>query len=90
INAAVKKAIQESQLLFEDVLKKVLENLNIAKDIKEIKEAIDEIDNKDLKKIINEKTQSIENKIANIKIPDLPKPPEVDLSKILKEAQETR
>ncbi|CAG8832253.1 6578_t:CDS:1, partial [Racocetra persica] len=39
VNAAVKKALQDSQPLFEDALKKLLENLNIAKDIKDIKEA---------------------------------------------------
>ncbi|CAG8768885.1 17533_t:CDS:1 [Racocetra persica] len=88
VNAAVKKALQESQPLFEDALKKSLENLNIAKDIKDIKEAVDKIDNEDLKKIINEKTQSIETKIENINISELPKPPDVDLSELLKEARE--
>ncbi|CAG8843373.1 14806_t:CDS:2, partial [Racocetra persica] len=76
VNAAVKKALQESQPLFEDALKKSLENLNIAKDIKDIKDAVDKIDNENLKKIINEKTQSIETKIENINIPELPKPPD--------------
>ncbi|CAG8830141.1 23901_t:CDS:1 [Racocetra persica] len=90
INDAVKKAIENSQPLFEDILKKALENLNIANDIKDIKNAIDKIDNEDLKKIINEKTELIENKIENIKIPDLPKPPDVNLSEILKEARETQ
>ncbi|CAG8837026.1 18041_t:CDS:1 [Racocetra persica] len=90
INEAVKKAIENSQTLFEDVLKKSLENLNIANDIKDIKDAIDKIDNEELKKTINEKTESIEKKIDTIKIPELPKPPEVDLSEILKEARETQ
>ncbi|CAG8791478.1 23092_t:CDS:1 [Racocetra persica] len=90
VNAAIKKALQESQPLFEDALKKALENLNIAKDIKDIKEEVDKIDNEALKKIITEKTQSIEPKIDNISIPELPKPPDVDLSELLKEVQETR
>ncbi|CAG8832820.1 13934_t:CDS:1, partial [Racocetra persica] len=86
INTAIKKSIEDSQPLFEDVLKKTLENLNIAKDIKDIKDAINQIDNKGLKKTINDRTQSLEDKIANIRFPELPKPPEVDLSEILKEA----
>ncbi|CAG8845335.1 28141_t:CDS:1, partial [Racocetra persica] len=80
VNAAIKKVLQESQSLFENALKKALEDLNIAKDIKDIKVEVDKIDNKALKKIINKKTQSIETKIDNISIPELPKPPVVDLS----------
>ncbi|CAG8844907.1 5907_t:CDS:2 [Racocetra persica] len=67
-------------------VKKSIEDSN---EFNELKDIINKIDNEDLKKLINEKAESIENKIDNIKIPELPKPRDIDLTDVLKEAQET-
>ncbi|CAG8551887.1 12949_t:CDS:2 [Cetraspora pellucida] len=49
----------------EKAVKEALQNLNIDNDLKEINEALKKIDNEDLKKLINNKTEEIKAKIAD-------------------------
>ncbi|CAG8679513.1 3597_t:CDS:2 [Cetraspora pellucida] len=62
------KTLNDIGPIVEKAVREALQNLNIDNDLKEINEALKKIDNKDLKKLINEKTEEIKAKLDDFQI----------------------
>ncbi|CAG8793714.1 9298_t:CDS:1 [Cetraspora pellucida] len=65
------KTLNDIGPIVEKVVKEALQNLNIDNDLKEINDALKKIDNEDLKKLINDKTEEIKAKLDDFQVPPL-------------------